>query len=103
MRPRYWVLEKDHSVREGTREEWGEQIEDPRTRRVGYTRVGKLRVSTVFLGIDHNFLEDGPPLLFETMVFGDESELQERYSTYEEALIGHRATVALMRARGHRG
>ncbi len=28
-------------------------------------------VSTVFLGLDHNFFGDGPPLLFETMVFTD--------------------------------
>lgn len=26
-------------------------------------------VSTVFLGIDHNFGDTGPPILFETMVF----------------------------------
>ena len=27
-------------------------------------------ISTVFLGIDHNFNLEGPPLLFETMIFG---------------------------------
>lgn len=26
-------------------------------------------ISTVFLGIDHSFSEDGPPVVFETMVF----------------------------------
>lgn len=26
-------------------------------------------MSTVFLGLDHNFCDEGPPLLFETMVF----------------------------------
>lgn len=47
-------------------------------------------VSTVWLGLDHNFGE-GPPLIFETMVFkeGDAGEL-ERYSTQEEALRGHK-------------
>ena len=29
-----------------------------------------VRVSTVFLGIDHNFFEKGPPVLWESMVFG---------------------------------
>lgn len=26
-------------------------------------------VSSIFLGLDHNYLADGPPLIFETMVF----------------------------------
>lgn len=47
------------------------------------------RLSTVFLGIDHNF-GDGPPILFETMVFGGKWEGEmDRYSTYDEALMGH--------------
>lgn len=61
-----------------------------------------MKVSTIFLGIDRNF-GDGPPLLFETMVFdtnkkGEYSSLGEsidtdRYSTYDEALAGHEALV----------
>ena len=53
-----------------------------------------LRVSTVFLGIDHNF-GDGEPLLFESMVFGikDDEEIQQRYSTYEQAEKGHQELV----------
>ena len=44
-----------------------------------------LFVSTIFLGLDHNFIPSAPPQLFETMVFpkeGDWSEKDmERYST----------------------
>lgn len=48
-------------------------------------------VSTVFLGIDHNFFEKGPPILFETMVFGGAFDQEmERYSTWEQAEVGHR-------------
>ncbi len=45
-----------------------------------------VRVSTVFLGINHQF-GDGPPLLFETMIFGGplDQEYQTRCSTWEEA------------------
>lgn len=54
-------------------------------------------VSTVFLGIDHNFTKQGIPLIFETVVFpnkGNEPELEcERYATEEEALIGHKKLV----------
>lgn len=42
-------------------------------------------VSTVFLGLNHQY-GDGPPLLFETMIFGGLlDQYQERCSTWEEA------------------
>jgi len=54
----------------------------------------KVEVSTVHLVIDHNFGE-GPPLIFETMVFGGAfDEEQERYSTEEEAAEGHARWLA---------
>lgn len=57
--------------------------------------IGNYLVSTVFLTLDHQFGE-GPPLLFETMVFPNGSwdeEYMERYSTYQEALEGHKVAV----------
>ena len=52
-------------------------------------------VSTVFLGIDHSF-GSGPPLLWETMIFGGEHDgYQDRYSTYDEAMAGHAKAIAL--------
>ena len=71
--------------------------------RVGLTEVGILRVSTVFLGIDHNFCDDGDPLLFETMIFCDEDpngrrfseNYCERYSSWEAAERGHEAAVVV--------
>lgn len=54
-------------------------------------------VSTVFLGLDHNW-GDGPPLLFETMVFGGllDGEM-DRYATKADALIGHALMCARVR------
>jgi hypothetical protein len=60
---------------------WGAWYEDSMRdtrRRVAYTILDDgddpLRVSTAFLGIDHNFTrmftDDHVPILFETMVFG---------------------------------
>jgi hypothetical protein len=49
-------------------------------------------LSTVFLGIDHNFgFNDPTPVLFESMIFGGEhlDETTDRYRTYEEAEKGH--------------
>lgn len=58
------------------------------------TEVGDHTVSTVWLGIDHNFSGDGPPLIFESMIFGDDDELEiRRYATWEEARVGHEELV----------
>lgn len=57
--------------------------------------VGHRRVSTVFLGIDHNFT-GGQPLLFETLVF-PECERCERYSTKGAAIVGHNRIVSELR------
>lgn len=62
-------------------------------RRVAEDNIAGVRVSTVFLGLDHAFGGD-TPLLFETMVFGgarDQDQL--RYSTWEQAEAGHKAMV----------
>lgn len=60
----------------------------------------KIWISTVWLGLDHNW-GDGPPLIFETMVFregkGDE---MERYTTVEQAREGHQAMVEKIMALG---
>jgi hypothetical protein len=55
-----------------------------------------VEVSTVFLGLDHSFGQ-GEPLLFETMVFGGESDGKiDRYSTWDEAEKGHEKMVKLI-------
>ena len=69
--------------------EWARWFENADNRRVGETWVGNIRISTVCLGMDHSF-GDGPPLWFETMVFGGQlDQEQERYSTLEQAQAGH--------------
>jgi len=61
----------------------------PTWARVAADEVGDVRVSTVFLGLDHA-LDGGPPHIFETMVFGGTLDgEQERYSTWEQAEAGH--------------
>lgn len=32
--------------------------------------IAQNRISTIFLGIDHNWWDDGPPILWESMTFG---------------------------------
>ena len=71
-------------------------------RRVAEDRVGNVWVSTVFLGLDHGWVE-GRPILFETMVFAVDDEdgadlHQERYATWDEAAAGHARIVAGLRS-----
>jgi len=66
-------------------------------RNVSKTIVGDVEISTVFLGIDHNYFGD-EPLWFETMIFGGKfDEYQERYTTWDQAEEGHKKAVALVR------
>lgn len=66
--------------------------------RIGDTEVGifsrTARISTVFLGLDHRYDRydgHGPPLVFETMIFGGPlDEEQARYATMDEAKEGHK-------------
>ena len=58
----------------------------------------EVRVSTVWLGLNHRWGE-GPPLIWETMIFGGpHSEDQWRYSTKERAFDEHERIVAALRA-----
>jgi hypothetical protein len=62
-------------------------------RHVANEKISDVRISTVFRGLDHSS-GDGPPLLFETMVFGGSLDQEmDRYTTWEEAEIGHKAMV----------
>ena len=79
--------------------EWAWWIETAE-RRVAENRVGTYRVSTVFLGLNHNWLPAGKPILFETMVFGPGSLNGEtvRYETWEQAKAGHAKMVKRVKA-----
>ena len=54
-------------------------------------------VSTVFLGIDHNFGSHDRPILFETMIF-PAAEYCVRYATWDEAEEGHQRALAMVPA-----
>jgi hypothetical protein len=57
-------------------------------------------VSTVFLGLDHSFTRGGPPVLWETMVFGGPLDgRQSRYTSKVSALVGHARMQAEAMAR----
>lgn len=96
-----WYLLKDKVPVPCEPGEW--RIQDIQERIVGKTVVGNDYVSTVFLGLDHNWGGE-PPALFETMISyaneiqregdtvhyrGGGERTYARYSTWEEAAKGH--------------
>jgi hypothetical protein len=66
-----------------------------------HDQIDEMKVCTDFLGMDHNFRDRNKPLLFETMVFGNQlpdlEGIQLRYSTYAEAEAGHHVICQLVR------
>ena len=79
--------------------EWARWYETA-DRKVARTDAGDgIKVSTVFLGLDHNFGFHGPPILWETMVFGGaHNEHMRRYATRGQAVDGHNETVLMVKA-----
>ena len=101
-RPRYYILGEDnHAVAVDDWKEWALWFEDA-NRVVDYTEItSEVYVSTVFLGIDHRHVGSGPPLLFETMIFGAEGDdlWMRRYSSWDDAATGHTVIVGKLRAK----
>ena len=84
---------------------WARWLENVDNRRVAETETEMFWISTVFLGLDHNYLGKGPPIIFETMVFTREEHSplmhrmvrddldQVRYASWDDAMAGHEAMV----------
>lgn len=79
---------------------WGKWFETA-DRRVAKDQIGDVQISTVFLGLNHQWC-DGPPLIFETMIFGGMyDQHQTRASTWDEAEKQHADAVALVKRSAH--
>lgn len=104
-REHLWVLIGQTPVPAKNVFELATMFEADYQRRVKLTKVGPVTISTVFLGVNHQFGK-GPPILFETMAWIDmEHEAygkrydrtfenyQDRCSTWIEAEEMHRKAV----------
>jgi hypothetical protein len=59
----------------------------------------RVEISTIFLVVDRNFSGEGPPIMWETMVFGGEFDTyHRRYTSHEAAKAGHEQIVAALNA-----
>lgn len=111
----YYMLEEDgrtpRAVPDQSVLQWARWMENSPARQVAYDQIGPYHVSTIFLGLDHNYARmfgreaAGDPILWETMAFGPDQDviraslLQCRYSSREAAEAGH--AEALKRIRAH--
>lgn len=93
----FYKLDDDRNPVPCSLEEYGDMCKEAGSRVVKQETVGAHKVSTVFLGIDHRFSGDSPPIVFETMIFGydegDKDQYQERCSTWREAEQMHATAV----------
>jgi hypothetical protein len=82
--------------------EWAQWFETAE-RHVAEDAVEGYRVSTVFLGLDHDWQGSGPPVVFESMIFSPdgEAEAMDRYRTWEEAEAGHARMLQGLREELH--
>lgn len=70
---------------------------------IEHTLIGDYLVSTVYLGLNHSYCHNLPPLIFETMIFnnGDNKEndpidmYQKRYTFKYQAIEGHARAVKI--------
>lgn len=94
--PKYYVLRDKVPVR-ATLFEWAAYFEKA-DRQVGNDMIDGVRISTVFLGLDHRWdMSSGEPLLFETMVFGGKHDgYQVRACTWHQAEEQHERACDLI-------
>lgn len=97
---KYILNEQGEPVKEPDLLKWGRSFEIS-NRIVKQEMIGDVQVSTVFLGLDHNWASDGPPVLWESMVFGGphDSDWMDRCSgSREQAQAMHERMVARVKA-----
>jgi len=93
-KPRYYKLHGRRALPCSDMLSWAKWFETADRRVAEDHPAEDCSVSTVFLGLDHNFDPTNPsPVLYETMVFGGPMDGHcERYRTWKQAEEGH-ATV----------
>lgn len=105
----YYLLDENKQPYKVELLEWARWLENnKKNMHVRFNTIKKFNVdiSTVFLGLDHGYprwsghTKSYKPVLFETMIFWPSNEeldqYQERYSTWKEALEGHRKAVRMV-------
>ncbi len=75
---RHYTLDEHGNPKPCNQWEWMDMFADNQRRTVKQEYVGELYISTVFLGLDHNWSHKGGPVLWETMVFHPNPDKEEK-------------------------
>lgn len=96
----FYILDADREPVEVDALTWALWFDHFPNRRVARTKIGPMVVSTVFMGMNHSYYRDSPPLLYETMVFGSDEDEKGCYRTYtwDGAVAQHNSVVAFLSA-----
>lgn len=102
MTDRFYGLGRNGEPYAVTMDQWAGMTRSQDDWRVARDIVGPYDVSTVFLGLDHNFGLTGAPVLWETCVFGPPEGsvvpgMTERYTSRADAELGHARMIARCR------
>lgn len=102
IRQREWSRMFDQlqrEMRQGVLENWGRKytlVNEESMNDFGY--IPKVEVSTIWLGLNHQFNVDESPLTWETLISGgDFADEMFRYSTREQAFDDHERIVVALR------
>jgi len=93
----WYILDENNKPVQSTIIDCGKWLEkNPERKVVKQEHVDDIFISTVFLGLDHAWDSD-IPVLWETMIFGGEhDQYQDRYTSVEDALEGHKKALTLI-------
>lgn len=95
MKSTHYFLNPDHTYTPCDLMTWARQFENE-DRKLAFDIINNHGVSTVWIGLNQNYGE-GPPLVFETMVFDQNvfsnDTYRDLYSTWDEALAGHQLAI----------
>lgn len=95
--PQLYILRGKEPVEVGSLEDWYDWFAAAGTRRIiGRTELGRVVIFTAFQGLEERSRPwtTEAPFVFETIVLGGPMNgKRERYNTWRDAELGHRAIV----------
>ena len=82
----YWIM-NSRGVAEPISDllRWAKWMETHRKEWHLEDKVGSLRISTIFLGLDHNW-GNGDPILWETMIFDEDRPVEVKLGSYSRVV-----------------
>lgn len=101
-----YILDKDGKPKKSDIKEWSKwwansEANSEDRHIVMLDKLPSGEISTIFLSVDSSTSRTGPPILWETMVFGGKLDgEQRRYTSEAAAILGHKELVNRVRNEG---